>query len=162
MNCRLPDDLERLCDPALLHRPDGLTVACWTFPHWHPNPFNDRLYSRGWTEYIQMRGCRPLCSEGSLLTVDSRMCYHRAVNKRHRETLGTIFRTPVPASLEWRDIESLFLAVGARHVEGSGSRVRFELNGVVATFHRPHPEKEAKPYQVRDARRFLEQAGIKP
>lgn len=47
-------------------------------------------------------------------------------------------------------------------VEGSGSRVRFELNGVVATFHRPHPAKEAKPYQVRDARRFLEQAGIKP
>jgi len=52
--------------------------------------------------------------------------------------------------------------VGARTVEGSGSRVRFELKGVVATFHRPHPEKEAKPYQVRDARSFLEQAGIKP
>jgi hypothetical protein len=31
-----------------------------------------------------------------------------------------------------------------------------------ATFHRPHPKKEAKPYQVRDARRFLEEAGIKP
>jgi len=84
------------------------------------------------------------------------------MNKRHRETLGKIFQTPVPASLEWRDIEALFLAVGARSVEGSGSRVRFELQGVVATFHRPHPEKEAKPYQVRDARRFLEQAGIKP
>ncbi|PKG96389.1 type II toxin-antitoxin system HicA family toxin [Pseudomonas sp. Choline-3u-10] len=28
--------------------------------------------------------------------------------------------------------------------------------------HRPHPEKEAKPYQVRDARAFLEQAGVKP
>ncbi|MEZ5577133.1 MAG: type II toxin-antitoxin system HicA family toxin [Candidatus Competibacteraceae bacterium] len=31
----------------------------------------------------------------------------------------------------------------------------------MATFHRPHPGK-AKPYQVRDARCFLEQAGIKP
>ena len=41
-------------------------------------------------------------------------------------------------------------------------RVRFELNNVVATFHRPHPQKEAKPYQVRDARRFLQQAGITP
>ena len=30
------------------------------------------------------------------------------------------------------------------------------------SLQRPHPEKEAKPYQVRDARRFLEQAGIKP
>ncbi|MCW5857027.1 MAG: type II toxin-antitoxin system HicA family toxin [Caldilineales bacterium] len=96
------------------------------------------------------------------LADDSRMCYHQAMNKRQRETLDKIFQTPVPASLEWRDIEALFLAVGARMVEGSGSRVRFELNGVVATFHRPHPEKEAKPYQVRDARRFLEQAGVKP
>ena len=84
------------------------------------------------------------------------------MNKRHRETLAKIFQTPVPTSLEWRDVEALFLALSARTVEGRGSRVRFELNGVVATFHRPHPKKEAKPYQVRDARRFLEQAGIKP
>lgn len=35
---------------------------------------------------------------------------------------------------------------GARIIEGRGSRVRFELNGVIATFHRPHPQKEAKPY----------------
>ena len=84
------------------------------------------------------------------------------MNKRHRETLNKIFQVPVPPSLEWRNIEALFLALGAIAVEGRGSRVRFELNGVVATFHRPHPEKEAKPYQVRDARRFLEQAGIKP
>jgi hypothetical protein len=90
------------------------------------------------------------------------MCYHLVVNKRHRDTLDKVFQTPVPASLAWRDIEALFLAVGARTVEGSGSRVRFELQGVVATFHRPHPGKEAKPYQVRDARFFLEQAGIKP
>ena len=83
-------------------------------------------------------------------------------NKRHRETLDKIFQTPVSATLEWRAIEALFLALGAQAVEGRGSRVRFELNGVVATFHRPHPEKEAKPYQVRDARRFLEQAGVKP
>jgi hypothetical protein len=84
------------------------------------------------------------------------------VNRRHRETLDKIFQTPVPASLEWRDVEALFLALGAKTVEGRGSRVRFEWNGVVATFHRPHPEKEAKPYQIRDARRFLQQAGIKP
>jgi len=84
------------------------------------------------------------------------------MNKRQRETLDKIFQAPVPAAMGWRDIEALFLALGARTVEGRGSRVRFELNGVVATFHRPHPEKEAKPYQVRDARRFLEQAGIKP
>jgi hypothetical protein len=29
-------------------------------------------------------------------------------------------------------------------------------------FHRPHPEKEVKPYQIKDARLFLENAGVKP
>ena len=57
---------------------------------------------------------------------------------------------------------ALFAAAGATTIEGSGSRVRFVLHGVVATFHRPHPAKEAKRYQVRDARPFLEQAGVKP
>ena len=64
--------------------------------------------------------------------------------------------------MEWKKIEALFVALGAKTIEGKGSRVRFILNDVVATFHRPHPQKEAKPYQVRDARIFLEQAGIKP
>ncbi len=84
------------------------------------------------------------------------------MNKRHQKTVETIFRKPIPKSLGWNKIESLFVALGATVVEGRGSRVRFELNGVVGTFHRPHPRKEAKPYQVRDARYFLEQAGIKP
>jgi hypothetical protein len=82
------------------------------------------------------------------------------MNKTHQKTFEAIFRKPVPVNLEWRRIEALFIAVGARTIEGSGSRVRFELNGVIATFHRPHPQKEAKPYQVRDARLFLEKAEI--
>ena len=84
------------------------------------------------------------------------------MNKRHRKTLEAIFSSPVPTSLEWKRIEALFIALNANVIEGRGSRVRFELNDVIATFHRPHPQKEAKPYQVRDARHFLEQAGIKP
>lgn len=76
--------------------------------------------------------------------------------------MEAIFATPVPSSLEWSRIEALFVALGATVIEGKGSRVRFMLNDVITTFHRPHPRKEAKPYQVRDARRFLEQAGVKP
>ncbi|WP_445497582.1 type II toxin-antitoxin system HicA family toxin [Photorhabdus sp. SF281] len=64
--------------------------------------------------------------------------------------------------MEWRKIESLFVALGAIVTEGNGSRVRFEINHIVASFHRPHPEKEAKAYQVRDARTFLEAIGITP
>jgi hypothetical protein len=84
------------------------------------------------------------------------------MNKRHEKTLNAIFRTPIPATLKWRQIESLLMACGAKSIEGRGSRVRFELNGVTATFHRPHNQKEARSYQVRDARRFLEEAGIIP
>jgi len=90
------------------------------------------------------------------------LCYHSNMNSSQRKTLLLLFSEPVPATLAWSSIESLFRAVGVKVIEGRGSRVRFELKGVIATFHRPHPQKEAKPYQVRDARRFLEQAGVKP
>lgn len=75
--------------------------------------------------------------------------------------LELIFSLPVPKSLEWEGIEALFIALGAQVIEGTGSRVRFELNCVVASFHRPHPAKEAKVYQARDAREFLEKAGMR-
>lgn len=84
------------------------------------------------------------------------------MNSKQLSTLKAIFAKPTPSNLEWARMESLFVAAGARTIEGNGSRVRFELNGVVGTFHRPHPDKEAKPYQVRDARAFLEQAGVTP
>jgi hypothetical protein len=84
------------------------------------------------------------------------------MNSKHCKTLEAIFSEPVPKTMEWSRIESLFIALGAETIEGNGSRVRFVLNEVVASFHRPHPSKEAKPYQVRDARYFLEQAGVTP
>ena len=84
------------------------------------------------------------------------------MNATHRKTLAAIFSEPVPKSVEWRRIEALLVAVGCMVIEGQGSRVRFEKNGVIASFHRPHPAKEAKPYQVRDARQYLEQLGVRP
>jgi hypothetical protein len=84
------------------------------------------------------------------------------MNKTHKKTLETIFQKPLSTSLEWKRIESLFQAVGAKLIEGAGSRVRFEFNGMIATFHRPHPQKEAKPYQIKDARAFLEKIGVLP
>ncbi len=84
------------------------------------------------------------------------------MNKRHQRTLHAIFNTPVPTNLEWRRIEALFISLGAKVSERGGARVRFELAGVITTFHRPHPQKEAKPYQVRRARRFLQEAGVTP
>ncbi len=84
------------------------------------------------------------------------------MNAAHRKTLIAIFTDSVSKSLEWRRIETLLVAVGCQVIEGNDSRVRFEKDGIVGTFHRPHPVKEAKPYQVRDARQLLETLGVKP
>ena len=84
------------------------------------------------------------------------------MNSKHKRTLVSVFKDPVAVSIVWADIESLLVAIGAEIVEGKGSRVRFHQDGVIATFHRPHPHKEAKPYQVKDARIFLRQLGVEP
>ena len=84
------------------------------------------------------------------------------MNSAHRKTLATVFTDPVTGTLEWRRIESLLVAIGCDVIEGNGSRVRFARDGIIATFHRPHPAKEAKPYQVRDARHFLDTLGVRP
>lgn len=84
------------------------------------------------------------------------------MNSKQRKTLNAVFKNPVSANIAWKDIESLLVAVGTEVIEGSGSRVRFYKNETIATFHRPHTKKEAKPYQVKDARYFLIQIGIQP
>jgi hypothetical protein len=84
------------------------------------------------------------------------------MNSKHRKTLKAVFKEPASGTIEWAAIEGLLLAAGARLIEGRGSRVRFEKDGEIATFHRPHPAKEAKRYQVRDARDFLERIKVTP
>ncbi|WPD21060.1 MAG: type II toxin-antitoxin system HicA family toxin [Candidatus Electrothrix scaldis] len=83
------------------------------------------------------------------------------MNSKNRKTLALIFSNPVPGNLEWHRIETLFIALGAQVIEGSGSRVAFIINSEKGDFHRPHPGKEAKRYQVRNARDFLTRAGVK-
>ena len=74
-----------------------------------------------------------------------------------QKTLDAIFRGPDPISLKWWRIKSLLIACGAKSIPGKASRVRFELNGVIVTFQRSHKQNEVHPYQMRDARRFLEE-----
>jgi len=88
--------------------------------------------------------------------------YLPRMNSKHRKTIAAVFADPLSGTVEWAAVESLLLAAGARLIEGRGSRVRCEKDGEVATFHRPHPAKEAKRYQLRDARDFLERIGVTP
>jgi hypothetical protein len=85
-----------------------------------------------------------------------------SMNSKQRKTLEAIFAKPVNGNIEWARIESVLVAAGCRVIEGSGSSVTFEKNGVRAYFHRPHPQKEALRYRVEAAREFLEELGVKP
>lgn len=82
------------------------------------------------------------------------------MNRRHRKTLEAIFAHPIRADVAWRDIEVLFMSLGAELSEGRGARLRVHLNGVDAVFHRPHPRKDTDKGALRSVRRFLDEAGI--
>jgi hypothetical protein len=84
------------------------------------------------------------------------------VNARHRKTLTAVFARPTSASIVFADIEALVKALGGTVAEREGSRVRIELAGHQWRCHRPHPGKEAKRYQVEEARELFERAGVKP
>jgi len=84
------------------------------------------------------------------------------MNRKNQRTLQAIFAKPVLSNINWKDIEALFMALGAIIEEGRGSRVRILLNEEEAVFHRPHPQKETDKGAVVSVRRFLENAGVKP
>ena len=83
------------------------------------------------------------------------------MNTKHRKTLAAVFSRPTSASIVFADIEALIKSLGGSVLEREGSRVRIELNGEQWRCHRPHPGKEAKRYQVEEARELLERAGVR-
>ena len=81
------------------------------------------------------------------------------MNTKQRKTYEAIFKEPVRSDILWQNIENLLLALGAEISEGNGSRVRIQLNGERAVFHRPHPEKVTDKGAVKSMRKFLNNAG---
>ncbi|MEG9884927.1 MAG: type II toxin-antitoxin system HicA family toxin [Hyphomicrobiales bacterium] len=88
--------------------------------------------------------------------------YIAIMNSKHKKTLSVVFGKPTSGTIDWADIEALLIAAGVEVVEGSGSRVRFRKGDETEIFHRPHPGKEAKRYQVKAARDFLIRIGVTP
>jgi hypothetical protein len=60
------------------------------------------------------------------------------MNRKLRKTLKAIF-------MEWREIESLLVAIGCRVLEGNG-----------------YPDKAAFRYRVKDTRNLLTELRVKP
>jgi len=84
------------------------------------------------------------------------------VKGKHQKILDAIFITPTKANIKFSDIESLLVSLEGRVKEGAGSRMSVTISSRTAYFHRPHPGKEAKKYQVENTREFLQSLGVEP
>lgn len=84
------------------------------------------------------------------------------MNAKQKKIVQLIFKRPTSSNIAWKDIENLMVSLGAKIREGKGSAGVFILNDKVFPFHKPHPQKEAKRYQVDDLRKFLSEMGVIP
>jgi len=84
------------------------------------------------------------------------------MKRKHQKTLELIFARPVSANVQWRDIEALFVELGAEITEREGSRVAVVLFGEVRVFHRPHPSPNTDKGAVASIRKWLEQHRVSP
>jgi hypothetical protein len=84
------------------------------------------------------------------------------MTSRHARCLAAVFEEPTRANIVWADVERMLVHYGAHIEERAGSAVAIELGQYVAVFHRPHPQKEAKRYAIRNLRDFLTTAGLNP
>ena len=79
---------------------------------------------------------------------------------KHKNTYLSILKNPVQSNIDWKDVESMLKYLGAKISEREGSRIGIEINGVIAVFHRPHPQKETDKGAVRSMQKYLNNAGI--
>ena len=84
------------------------------------------------------------------------------MKRKHQRTLELLFARPASANVLWRDIETLFIELGAEVSEREGSRVAVVLFGEVRVFHRPHPSPSTDKGAVASIRKWLEQHGVEP
>ena len=82
------------------------------------------------------------------------------MNSKHKKALEALLQDPINGNMEWARIEALLVALGCRVIEGPGSAVTFEHSGRKASFHRPHPAKEALRYRVKAVREFMVKIGV--
>ena len=84
------------------------------------------------------------------------------LKRRHRRTLALLFEHPTPANIPWRDIQALFIELGAEVSERQGSRIGVRLFGDRRVFHRPHPGPDTDKGAVAGIRDWLRHNGVEP
>jgi hypothetical protein len=84
------------------------------------------------------------------------------MKRKHQKTLDAIYARPVSANIQWRDIEALYVELGAEVSEREGSRIAVVLFDEVHVFHRPHPSPDTDKGAVASIRKWFEQHGVVP
>jgi hypothetical protein len=84
------------------------------------------------------------------------------MTRKGKRTLALMFAHPTSANIQWREIEALFVELGAEVGQREGSRVAVVLFGEVRVFHRPHPSPNTDKGAVASIRKWLEQHGVEP
>ncbi|MCL2020801.1 MAG: type II toxin-antitoxin system HicA family toxin [Betaproteobacteria bacterium] len=84
------------------------------------------------------------------------------MRRKYTKTLALIFSRSNPGSVPWRDIEALFIELGAEISEREGSRIGVRLFGERRVFHRPHPSPMTDKGAIASIKKWLEEHGVKP
>jgi HicA toxin of bacterial toxin-antitoxin, len=90
------------------------------------------------------------------------MWYYFNVKRKHRKILERIFARPTSGNIQWNDIESLFISLGAELSEREGSRIGVRLFGEIRVFHRPHPSPVTDKGAIASIRKWLEDNEVTP
>jgi len=84
------------------------------------------------------------------------------MRRKHQKTLERIFSHPVSGNIKWRDIEALFIELGAQISEREGSRIGVRLFSDRRVFHRPHPSPNTDKGAVTSIREWLRKNEVTP
>jgi len=84
------------------------------------------------------------------------------MKRKHQKTLELIFARPTSGNINWADIESLFIELGAELSQREGSRIGVRLFGERRVFHRPHPSPNTDKGAIASIRKWLKDNGVEP
>ncbi|MFM7083838.1 MAG: hypothetical protein ACKOW3_02375, partial [Hyphomicrobium sp.] len=79
---------------------------------------------------------------------------------RHRKVLHAIFSHPMPANLDFKEVQSTLKELGAIIEDRSGARIAVTLKGHTVLFH--HADHSLPKEEVAQIRRFLNDCEISP
>lgn len=84
------------------------------------------------------------------------------MSNKHRNVLQLIFHEQVSSNVQWREVESLLLHLGANVEPSHGARFRITLNKHEFFVHHPHHSNEFGKQEIKHLRECLAAAGITP